>query len=304
MRIMRLLKPRLQVRLGLVACVAALLGLAIVPTTQALTTIGQVAPTSPSPPPVRCNALADIVQPTVQSGATYVVPAGGAMITSWSTTAAAGPGQMFEMKVFRQVNDPLTYKVVGHDGPRSLAPGALNTFVVNIPVQPGDLVGLNDVATAPDACTFDVLGELYLARPGSLNDGDTGGPFIQENDGRANISAVVAIQPSNAFSFTKVKLNKKKGIATLAVDVPGAGKLALSGKGVKAQRTGRVAVASRTVSAAGIVKLPIKAKGKAKKTLTKTGKAKVKVTVAYTPTGDLPGDPKTKTKRIKLVKQR
>lgn len=299
---MRLLKPRLQVRLGLVACVAALLGLAIVPTTQALTTIGQLAPMSS--PPTSCNAQADILQPTVQSGASYVVPAGGAMITSWSTNAAAGAGQMFEMKVFRQVNDPLTYKVVGHDGPRSLAPGALNTFVVNIPVQPGDLLGLNDVATAPDACTFGVLGELYLARAGDLKDGETGGPFIQENDGRANISAVVAIQPSNAFSFNKVKLNKKKGIATLAVDVPGAGKLALSGKGVKAQRTGRIAVASRTVSAAGIVKLQIKAKGKAKKKLTKTGKAKVKVTVAYTPTGDLPGDPKTKTKRIKLVKQR
>jgi hypothetical protein len=269
----------------------------------ALTTIGQLAPGNS--PPTTCNALADIVQPTVQSGASYVVPAGGAKITSWSTNAAAGAGQSLEMKVFRQVS-PLTYTVVAHDGPRSLAPSTLNMFVVNIPVQPGDLLGFNDAAASvstPEACTFGVLGELYLAKPGDLQDGQTGGPFTQENDGRANISALVAIKPTdNSFTFGKAKDKKSKGTATLAVNVPGPGTLSLTGKGVKARRTGG-AVASKTVNAAGTVKLSIKAKAKAKKKLNKTGKVKVKVSVTYTPTGDLPGIPKTETKRVKLIKK-
>ena len=52
--------------------------------------------------------------------------------------------------------------------------------------------------------------------------------------------------------------------------------------------------------AAGIVNLPIKAKGKAKKKLKKTGKAKVKVDVTFTPTG---GTASTEPAKVKLVKK-
>jgi hypothetical protein len=37
--------------------------------------------------------------------------------------------------------------------------------------------------------------------------------------------------PSNAFSFGKLKRNKRRGTATLIVLVPGPGELALTGKG-------------------------------------------------------------------------
>ena len=97
--------------------------------------------------------------------------------------------------------------------------------------------------------------------------------------------------PSNEFSFGKLKLNKRKGTATLAVDVPGPGKLALTGKDVKGQ--------SESADGAGTVKLTIKPKGKAKSKLKKSGKATVEVAVTYTPTG---GDAKTKTKKLKLKK--
>ena len=46
------------------------------------------------------------MQPTVTSGNTYVVPAGGVAITSWSTNAAAGAGQQLKMKVFRKIGEP------------------------------------------------------------------------------------------------------------------------------------------------------------------------------------------------------
>ena len=54
--------------------------------------------------------------------------------------------------------------------------------------------------------------------------------------------------PSNTFSLGKAKLKKRKGTATIAVDVPNSGDLTGSGKGVKvASAPG--AVISKTVSA-------------------------------------------------------
>jgi hypothetical protein len=269
---------------------------------HASTTIGQLA--TENPPTANCSVMAfDVLQPTVTAGTTYVVPAGGTLITSWSTNAAAGVGQTLEMKVFRQVAAPVTYRVIGHDGPHTLTPGTVNTFPTNVPVQPGDVLGLQTASSAMTACLSSALDDSDFARSGDLADGASG-DFIPNSDfGRVNVTASVAIRPSNTFSFGGVKRHKKTGAATLAVNVPGPGTLALTGKGVKTQRAGGGAVASKTVSAAGTVKLPIKAKGKAKHKLNKTGKVKVKVTVTYTPNGDVVGDPKAQTKRVNLVKK-
>jgi hypothetical protein len=269
----------------------------------ALTTIGQLAPGTP---PSMCSAQTDALAQTVTSGNSYVVPAGGAEINSWSTNAGPGAGQSETMKIFRKVAEPVTYKVVGHDGPRPLTPSTLNTFSANLAVQPGDVLGLNDgpnVSTAHDACFFSVTGETDLAEPGDLAD-NASTAFNGSDPGRPNVSAVVAIKPSNnSFTFGKVKDNKKKGTATLAVNVPGPGTLSLTGKGVKAQRPAREATQSSTVTAAGTVKLLVKPQGKAKKRLNKKGKVKVAVSVTYTPTGDVPGDPNTQTDKVKLVKK-
>jgi hypothetical protein len=253
----------------------------------------------------------DYLQPTVNSGPSFVVPPGGARITSWSTnagTAGAGSGQQEEMKIFRKVGDPTTYQVIGHDGPRLLATG-LNTFPTNIAVQPGDVLGLNDVnasMAAPEVCLVAVSGETYLFSSGNLNEGDPAKAFaVGGPNSRLSIQAVVELAPgvkptgASAFSFGKVKDNKKKGTATITVNVPGPGTVDLAGKGVKNQRSGG-AVASKVVSAAGPVQLLVKPKGKVKHKLAKKGKAKVKVSVTYTPSG---GNAATQSERVKLVKK-
>lgn len=97
---------------------------------------------------------------------------------------------------------------------------------------------------------------------------------------------------SNAFSFGKVKLNTKKGTASLPVVVPGAGKLSL--------KRGKVVGRTANPSAAGTVRLAIKARGKAAKTLKRKGKVKVKVSVSYTPNG---GTKLTKSKTITLKRK-
>jgi hypothetical protein len=279
------------------ACVAALLLLASAPPATASGPIGQLPPSTPS---AACSSERDTTQPTVTSGNPYVLPATGGItawtVTSWSTYASADLGQSFTMKIFRQVAG-LTYMVVGHDGPRDLTAGALNTFPSSVAAKPGDVLGLNS-GPGMNACNFVVSGDSSLARLGNLADGESGDfgsstPFF-----RVNITAVVA--PTNTFGFGSVTRNKKRGTATLTVNVPNPGELALSGKGVKTQRAGRGAVASKTVTAAGTVELLIKAKGKKRRKLNKTGKVKVNPKVTYTPTG---GDPSTQSKGLKLKKR-
>lgn len=106
-----------------------------------------------------------------------------------------------------------------------------------------------------------------------------------------------AAQASNSFSFGNVELNKENGTATLTVDVPGAGEVALGGRGLVKQRP--AARASKVANAAGRVKLKVKAKGRKKVNLNEKGKVKVKAKVTFTPTGGLPA---TQRKKITLKK--
>ena len=64
-------------------------------------------------------------------------------------------------------------------------------------------------------------------------------------------------KPSNLFRFGKLKRNKRKGTASLAILVPGPGALTLSGNGLAKQQAGPHGVET--------VNLAVKAKGKAKK---------------------------------------
>jgi hypothetical protein len=157
----------------------------------AATTIGQVAPSTPV---VDCGENQDLLQPTVTSGNAYVVPAGLGAITSWSTNADADADQMLTMKVFRKVADPATYQVVGHDGPRPLNSGVLNTFPASVAVMPGDVLGLHvpsNPSPGSPSCRFSAPGETYLFKSGNLADGqqDVFAPGIP--DFRSNVSAVV-----------------------------------------------------------------------------------------------------------------
>jgi hypothetical protein len=291
---------------GLASGIVALVGLASASTAGASVTIGQLAPGVA--PLAICGGSYDLVQPTVTSGTTYVVPAGGVAITSWSTNAAAGSGQQLKMKVFRKVAEPRTYRVVGHDGPRALTPGTVNKFAVNIPVKPGDVLGLNNatVGAVPTACLLSAPGDFNPQHPGDLADGQSAnfdGEYGSANR-RPNISAEVRLKP---LILGNLDRNKDTGKATLAVKVPAPGRLSLTGKGVRNQRSDRGVIANRKVSTAGTVKLRIKAKGQKKRRLNATGRVKVKIKLTFTPssieTGQVIGDPLTRSRRVKLVKR-
>jgi hypothetical protein len=272
--------------MGSILFVALTLAIGAAPSAASVT-LGQLGPNNTS-----CSPNVDFGQVSVSSGNAYQVPGTGT-ITSWSHSASAFNPQTMTLKIFRKVADPDIYSVVGHDGPRTLAPGLLNTFPAKIAVQAGDLVGLN-ASSSQTACLFTATVNDHLAnRGGSLADGQAAA-FAASFGGRLSITAV--FEPSNAFTLGKKVLNKKKGTATLNVEVPNPGSLVLGGKGVKgASATG--AAISKTVGAAGTVKLVIKAKGKQAKQLKRKGKVKLKAKITFTPTN---GDPATQTKKLTL----
>ena len=260
-------------------------------------TIGQLVPAA-----VGCAPNNDWAQLSVGSGTPYVVPGNGT-ITSWSHSAGAGAGQTMTMKIWRQVVAGTTYTAVGHDGPRALAPSAINTFSANIPVRPGDILGFHSGALAPAACLSAIIpGDTLLGRGGDAADGEPADftPFSRH----LNITAVFEpakpepAMPSNSLTLGKVKRNTKKGTATITVNVPNPGELTGSGKGAKVARASG-AVTSKAVSA-GNAQLLIKAKGKKKRKLNKRGKVKLKVAITYTPTG---GAPNTQSRKLKLKKR-
>lgn len=286
-------------RLVLTVVLAVLSLAAPLSSAEASVTIGQTDPEIP-PPMSSCAGVVPqaMAQPTVTSGNSYVVPATvqqGA-ITAWSHNAFSAANQPVTMKVFRLVGGT-TYRVVGHDGPRTLSGPGLVTFSgITVPVQAGDVLGLNSgTGSGFVQCMFVAAGDTMLyANPSDAADGQEVA-FTTVPDRRPNVSAVVA--PTNTFTLGQITRKKKKGSATLTVNVPNPGELTASGKGVSAAGA---AVISKTVGAPGDVQLLIKAKGKKKKQLNKKGKVKVTLNVAYTPTG---GDPATQPETVKLKKK-
>jgi hypothetical protein len=91
-----------------------------------------------------------------------------------------------------------------------------------------------------------------------------------------------------------VKLDKRKGTATLTVLAPGAGSISLAG-------TPTVKGAEAMANGAGPASVPIRAAGKAKQKLRKRGKAKVSAAVTFTPQGGLPN---TETTSVTLKRKR
>jgi hypothetical protein len=232
--------------------------------------------------------MLDVAQPAVTSGSSYASPGNGT-ITSWSHNAAAGAGQMMTLKVFRQVTGS-TYTVVGHDGPRSLAGGTVNSFPANIGVKPGDVIGLSfGLAPPAKAWFFMAPGDAFLRRNGNLADFQSGS-FGPDPDRRLNVTAVFV--PTNVFTLRGIARHRKKGTATLKVNVPNPGELVLSGNGVKG-------VSAVAVTAPGIVRLPIRATGRKREKLNETSRVRVMANITYTPTG---GDPSAQSRKLKLKK--
>ena len=282
-------------KVGAACSLISLALLGAVSQAAASATIGRLAPA----PSASCTGISsDLLEPTVSDGTGYVVPAmppaTNLVISSWSHNAAPPPPPgnqaALTFDVFRKVSDPATYMVVGQDGPQQLQSSALNTFPVNIPVDPGDVIGMNSAATAYTACNFSSVGESFLSRsPSSLGLGATGDFLPGTADRTLNISAVVT--PANSFS-TGYPHYPRNGTAKVGVILPNPGNVTVSGKGARAAGS-----TTKSIGAPGIVPFTFRAKGAKRAKLIRTGHVKVTQTITYTPTG---GETSTQPLKLRL----
>jgi hypothetical protein len=97
------------------------------------------------------------VQLTEAAG-TYSVPPGYGTITAWSHSAGGTPGAL-TFKVYRPTGAPREFLVVGSDT-ETVTAGSVQTFPVQIPVQPGDRIGLSSDAVELAYETFDLNDQI------------------------------------------------------------------------------------------------------------------------------------------------
>ncbi len=106
---------------------------------------------------VVCNGPSTYLQVSTGRAPSYTVPAGGGVITSWSTFAPVGQGgAQVRLGVFRETGPPpAQYTTVGASAAQTLTAGSLNVFPASIPAQAGDTLGLLIVAGGHNCIIID-----------------------------------------------------------------------------------------------------------------------------------------------------
>jgi Domain of unknown function (DUF4214) len=163
-----------------------------------------------------------------------------------------------------------------------------------------------DGASSPAVVSGEELSGAHIyAQAGSyqiaVKLADSRGP-VATIAGSAVVSAPLVV---NHFTFSKQTLNPHTGTAILRIALPGPGSLSFGGRGVAlrllALPARLSALQTKSITAAGTVKLLVKAKGKTRRRLRRKGSARVRVALTFTPTG---GTPNRKTHLVRLRKAR
>lgn len=179
---------------------------------------------------------------------------------------------------------------------------------LNHRVQVGEHLDIELDCTAPADFTYELVdppahGSLtaFDAEAGTVRytpdpgfQGNDSFTYRASNDGGTSGLATVTldVRLDNNFRIVQVKRNRKRGTAALRVALPGSGALRLAGAGLKR--------ASRAVAGPTTLKVVVRAAGRKARQLRRKGKAQVKAKLTYRPTG---GTPRTKTRKIRLVKR-
>ncbi|HWC09493.1 MAG TPA: IPT/TIG domain-containing protein, partial [Solirubrobacterales bacterium] len=221
-----------RLRLGLFGFVAAIATLAFGGSAGAQITVGQIAP-SLMVVNSGCSAGSGYneVQTKVAAGTSYQVPVAG-VLTSWSTFPKEGGS--LGLGVYRPVAGQ--YLLLAADG-RTIAPGAVNTFPVAIPVQAGDLLGLVVPPSAGASCAFatgDPADEL-IYKSGNAPVGSTIAFPPENTEGLVRLNVSATLLPPPTIASISPASGSIKGVTTTIAGANFAGVSAVSFGGVPAK---------------------------------------------------------------------
>jgi hypothetical protein len=145
------------------------LGLAAPAGASAATTLGETfAPTSD----LSCGGPNnEVVQTHRASGTSYAAPSAG-VLTSWSFEASTTDPTTLTLRVYRPTGTPQTFTVVSEAGdPQAiLQSSGLHTFLAQIPMQAGDLIGIRttDGPCATDTSNSGDVYDNHFGTPGAI----------------------------------------------------------------------------------------------------------------------------------------
>ena len=188
------------------------------------------------------------------------------------------------------------YTAVG-TGPTWLVAATSGHPLITIPVSPGlpicsgDIVGLESLTAGSATAEYTSSAFAYAFWSAPPADGATRVP--NSNGLPRELVTQETIEPTNTFQVGGVERHKRKGTATIRLNLPNAGDLTASGNGAK------VAGATSKSVGEGAAKLLVKARGKKRSALNRTGRVKLSVAITYTPTGGT-----ANTERVKVKLQR
>ena len=284
-----------------------------------------------------------LVQDAVASDPTYTVPAGGGVLTSWSSSANGDATTTLRLKVYRRTADPGMFTTTGESAVSPvLGAGNLNAFPTRVPVQADDILGLSVLTGISPACAFNSAGVGNRVRQGngdpSVNTVETlGSPGSSL---RVNVSAVLEpdadhdgygdetqdgcpqqrdTQAACNTSFTVATAPRKKSVR-LTINVPGSGTvsagdlndktLLMASASKKKKRKKKPLFKQMTTTRAeftpGNLSLTVPLSRAGKRRLARKGKLKGHIKVTYTPRTGVSGSQsiKVKLKRKKLKRKK
>lgn len=298
----RIALAALTAGVALIGCVGAALG---------ATTVGQ------TPAPTSSTVPAPIVFQLERQGLASVgVPSAG-VITSFSHLAEASPDATLQLVVLRPVG--ADFQVVGVSSPQTLVGGLINTFPEQIPVEAGDLIGLQGSNLGLGAlASSGSAGDKVRASSGFAIGGATlaGGSMVTYSSLRVDVAAVVepdadgdfhgdetqdrcptqtstqeycdTTGPVLSISRRKVQRSSKSfefsvtSLETVQVTVTGSLRYTLRRNGRRISRTIPLAAVQRELAPAFASRFRYKLSSRARSALRKSGSLRASLTIAST----------------------
>lgn len=315
-------------KLAAILCLAFASSIATGGEAGAATTVGQTfSPAFASMPGVVNIQTATASQPS------YAVPAAG-VITSFSHISEASPDSTLQLVVVRPTGPD--YLVVGVSTAKTLASAAMNTFPERIPVQAGDLLGvegtgtaLGAMAPAPGGNTVSATASLAFtggmllsslmapASPLVLDisavvepdaDGDGYGDETQDlcptdkttqgtcNTAGPKLTLTAATTQKTKASFSFSAVSDEASSAT----VDGTLTYYVKTNGKKKKKTIKLAPVTQSLLAGVSSKFSFTLSSKAKSALKKSGKLKVALSIVST---DVKGNKSTNTLSLTIKRK-
>ena len=184
----------------------------------ATVSLGQLG--SPKATAGGCTSCTSFQPGTEKSSHSYTVPAGNWTITSWSAQAGTAKADV-KLRVFRPTGVAGQYRIVADSAMKTLKAAQKGTFPVQIPVVPGDILGLETgpIGTYPLVASSKA-GEFFTgvlgfppvgATVGPGGEFATGGP--EEQAGHLNIAATLS---SDTASLVVTRTGAGSGTVTSA----------------------------------------------------------------------------------------